>query len=96
VKFTPSTMYDGRANLNTFDKWTYEVRNWVRLCKYTDKMALPVLAPHLSGDASRFFINYVVNHEEKWMLRGTFEAMLDYWFPRDFKDQLRARLSQSV
>ena len=41
-------------------------------------------------------MNFVAGHEDDWTLKTMCEALFDYCFPMDFKETLRARLSQST
>ena len=95
-KVTPPGIYDGRPDLNVFDKWCYEVNNWVRLSKYMDRTALHLMVSYVSGKASDFFMDYIAGREDRWVMRTMYEALFDYCFPVNFKDKLRAQLSQAV
>ena len=95
-KITPPSTYDGQPDLAVFDKWTYEVSHWAKLNKYRDVTALGMLVAHVSGEAGHFFMDYVAGEEDTWTLKEMYEALFDYCFPMDFKDRLRAKLSQSV
>lgn len=53
-KATPPSVYDGKADLLVFDKWTYEVNNWVRQSKYRDVTALRSLVSYVSGKRVSF------------------------------------------
>jgi hypothetical protein len=95
-KVTAPSVYDGKPDLMVFDKWTYEVNNWVRLGKYRDVTALRLLVSYVSGEAGEFFMNFVANNERSWTINTMYEALFDYCFPMDFKDRLRARLTHSI
>ena len=62
-KATPPSVYDGKADLLVFDKWTYEVNNWVRQSKYRDVTALQSLVSYVSGEAGQFFMDYIAGNE---------------------------------
>ena len=89
-------MYNGHPDLRVFDKWAYEVNNWVRLSKYTNQTALLLLVTYISKTTSEFFMDYVAGNEGMWTMMTMYEALFDYCFPTDFKDQLQARLTQLV
>ena len=95
-KIAPPSTYDGQPDLTVFDKWTYEVSHWAWMNKFRDVTALGMLVRYTSGEASRFFMDYIADNEEVWTLKTMFEALFDYCLPVDFKDRLRAKLSQSV
>jgi len=95
-KIAPPSSYDGQPDLAAFDKWTYEVSHWARMNKFRDVTALGMLVRYTSGEAGKFFMDYIADNEEVWTLKTMFKALFDYCFPVDFKDRLRAKLSQSV
>jgi len=41
-------------------------------------------------------MDYVAGNEETWSMKTMYEALFDYCFPMDFKDRLRARLSNAT
>jgi hypothetical protein len=95
-KVAPPTEYDGKPDLLVFDKWTYEVNTWVEMSKYRDPTALKILVKYVTGQAGEFFMNFIAGNEDAWTLKAMYEALFDYCFPSDFKDRLRARLTNSV
>ena len=64
-KVTPPNVYDGRADLAVFDKWTYEVDNWSKLSKYRD--------PHWGQG-----VTYLVG---KWWVCAEFVLKLPNCYP---------------
>lgn len=96
LKVTPPSVYDGKADLAVFDKWTYEVSNWAKLGKYRDETALRMLVSYMSGEAGQFFMSYIAGYEAAWTLKTMYESLFDYCFPSDFKDRLRAKLSHAT
>ena len=64
-KVDAPSVYGGRSDLATFDKWTYEVDTWVRMTKYREPTALNLLVKYTSGLAGKFFMNYVAGNEKK-------------------------------
>ena len=95
-KATPPSVYDGKADLLVFNKWTHKVNNWIRQSKYRDVTALRSLVSYVSGEAGQFFMDYIAGNEESWTIKTMYEAMFDYCFPMDFRDRLRTRLMQST
>ena len=45
---------------------------------------------------SGFFMDYIAGHEDRWVVRTMYEAILDYCFPVKPKGELRTQLSKST
>ncbi|KAJ7764173.1 hypothetical protein DFH07DRAFT_1016808 [Mycena maculata] len=92
VKVKAPFVWDGKPNMDTFDHWTYEVDTWIKLCGLTDKLAMLCIGNFMSGTASKFFMNFVVNEPKKWTVKKVYTGLFDFCFPVDFKLSLRKRL----
>ena len=95
-KIEPPGTFDGKPDLAVFDKWTYEVNTWVKLTKLRETTAINLLVKYTSGSAGDFFMNFITGNEERWTLEGVLEGIFEYCFPPDFKDRLRAQLSNAT
>jgi hypothetical protein len=93
VKIKKPFTFDGRADLDLFDQWTYEVDTWRNWNGISDKMVIKILVNFMSGEASKFFMKHVVLHQKDWTLKSIYEALFNYCFPLDFKLQLREQLT---
>ena len=54
------------------------------------------MVSYISGKASDFFMDYIVKHENRWVMRTMYEALFDCSFPVNFKEELKAQLSKSA
>ncbi|KAJ7607831.1 hypothetical protein DFH06DRAFT_1347271 [Mycena polygramma] len=93
VKIKKPFTFDGRADLDLFDQWTYEVDTWREWNGISDKMVIKILVNFMSGKASRFFMKHVALRHKDWTLKSIYEALFNYCFPPDFKLQLREQLT---
>ncbi|EJD33135.1 hypothetical protein AURDEDRAFT_177783 [Auricularia subglabra TFB-10046 SS5] len=95
MKLKQPRVYDGRADLDYFDQWCYEVDWWKRLNGIRTRWIIPMLSSFLSGEASKWFMNNVVLSEEDWTMRRFYDELFDYCFPSDFKLRLRMRFARA-
>jgi hypothetical protein len=93
VKIKNPFTFDGRADLDLFDQWTYEVDTWCNWNGISDKIVIKILVNFMSGEASKFFMKHVALHQKDWTLKSIYEALFNYCFPPDFKLQLREQLT---
>ncbi|KZV80562.1 hypothetical protein EXIGLDRAFT_780818 [Exidia glandulosa HHB12029] len=89
-------VYDGRADLDVFDQWCYEVDTWKRLNGIKTKWIIPLLSSFLSDKASRWYMHNVVLSEENWTMRRFYDELFDHCFPSDFKLLLRKRFARAT
>lgn len=92
IKLSPPSQWDGRADLDTYETWMYQVDTWAKLHGLPDRAVLRVIVNFMSGKASRFFMKHVATCQAAWTLKSLYEALFDYCFPEDFKESLRTRL----
>lgn len=92
VKIKTPFMYNGKADLDVFDQWTYEVDTWCRWHGIDKKTAVQVLVQFLEGKASRFFMRHVSQNLKKWDTKKVYEGLFDYCFPAHFKLELREKM----
>ena len=92
IKIDAPSAYSGKPDLDVFDKWALEVRNWVKLNRLLEWIAITMLNKYVSSKASVFYMKYVVGKEKCWTLTTIFEGLFEYCFPKDFKSVLRRRL----
>ncbi|KZV94417.1 hypothetical protein EXIGLDRAFT_708831 [Exidia glandulosa HHB12029] len=95
MKMKQPRVYDGRADLDLFDQWCYEVDTWKRLNGIKTKWIIPLLSSFLSDKASRWYMHNVVLSEENWTMRRFYDELFDHCFPSDFKLLLRKRFMRA-
>ncbi|KAK7006339.1 hypothetical protein R3P38DRAFT_2794072 [Favolaschia claudopus] len=93
LKIKKPLTYDGRADIDILDQWTYEVDTWQELHGISDKMMVKIIVQFMSGTASRFFMKHVALRQKDWTPKLIYEALFNYCFPPDFKLQLRDQLT---
>jgi hypothetical protein len=85
VKIKRPFTFDGRADLDLFDQWTYEIDTWREWSGISDRMTVKIMVNFMSGKASRFFMKHVALRQKDWTLKSVYEALFNYCFPPDFK-----------
>ncbi|RDX47728.1 hypothetical protein OH76DRAFT_1325565, partial [Lentinus brumalis] len=81
--------YDGTADIDVFDKWTYEVDTWAELNGLEDHLMLKIVVQFMSGKPAQFFMRHVATYRSKWTMKRLYEALFDYCFPPDYKASVR-------
>jgi hypothetical protein len=78
--------YDGSDDLDTFDRWCYEVDMWCESNKLGKKEAVKYLVwQFMSGKAGRFFMRHIAHNRKEWTTKLVYEGLFDYCFPAQFK-----------
>ncbi|KAL7284480.1 hypothetical protein ACG7TL_001771 [Trametes sanguinea] len=96
VKIKTPFVWDGTADLDVFDQWTYEIDTWAELNDLADRVVVKLMIQFMKGEASRFFMRHVATRQADWTVKRLYEALFDYCFPTDYKARLCARLERSV
>ncbi|EJD44329.1 hypothetical protein AURDEDRAFT_166710 [Auricularia subglabra TFB-10046 SS5] len=96
MKIKHPRVYDGRADVDVFDQWCYEVDLWKRMNGVRAKWAVALMSGFLSDKALRWFMNNVVLSKERWTMRKLYDKLFDHCFPSDVKLMLHKRFAQST
>ncbi|KAJ8456367.1 hypothetical protein ONZ51_g12171 [Trametes cubensis] len=88
-------VWDGTADLDLFDQWTYEVDTWAELNELPDRVVIKLMIQFMKGEAGKFFMRHVSTRQSEWTVKKLYEALFDYCFPSDYKARLRAHLERS-
>ena len=91
IKLKSPFVWDGKADLDVFDHWIYEVETWRDLHGLDDGLTLKIIVNFLSGKPSKYFMQHVAMNQHEWDLPSLYEALYVYCFPIDFKRKLRER-----
>ncbi|EJD49909.1 hypothetical protein AURDEDRAFT_160931 [Auricularia subglabra TFB-10046 SS5] len=94
MKIKHPRVYDGRADVDAFDHWCYEVDLWKTMNGVHTRWAIALLSGFLSDKALHWYMNNIVMSKEKWTMRKIYDELFDYCFPSDFKLMLRKRFAQ--
>jgi hypothetical protein len=93
VKIKAPFTFDGRADLDVLDQWTYEVDTWREWNGISDQMTVKIIVNFMSGKASRFFMKHVALRQKDWTVKSVYEGLFNYCFPPDFKLQMHEQLT---
>ena len=96
VKIDNPSVYNGKPDLDMFDRWALEVKTWVRLTRLTEEIAITMLVKYVTGRASTYYMKFVAGKEKEWTVTMVFEGLFGYCFPKDFKSRLRRKLMSAV
>jgi hypothetical protein len=92
VKVDSPGVYNGKDDLDAFDKWAVDVKTWKSVNRLSDRFALRIMGKYLSGKAYTFYKKFVYRDLKQWTLKTVFEGLFDYCFPRNFIQELRKQL----
>ncbi|KAJ7207445.1 hypothetical protein GGX14DRAFT_567397 [Mycena pura] len=95
VKIKTPFTFDGRADLDVLDQWTYEVDTWREWNGISDRMTVKIMVNFMSGKASRFFMKHVALRQKEWTVQSVYEGLFNYCLPPDFKLELREKLTSA-
>ncbi|EJD37049.1 hypothetical protein AURDEDRAFT_173897 [Auricularia subglabra TFB-10046 SS5] len=96
MKIKQPRVYDGRADLDLFDQWCFEVDLWKEMNALDIKWVIPLLSSFLADKAARWYMNNVVLSDEEWTLRRVYDEIFDHCFPTDFKMLLRKKFTHAT
>ncbi|KAJ7192489.1 hypothetical protein GGX14DRAFT_578056 [Mycena pura] len=96
IKVRKPFVYQGKADLDLFDEWTYQVDTWAELHGLDDATMVKIIVNFMGGRASQFFMKHVALRRKKWTVKSVYEGLFDYCFPPNFKWRLREELMQAM
>ena len=96
VKIDSPSVYNGKPDLDVFDRWALEVKPWVRLARLTEEIATTMLVKYVTGKASTYYMRFVAGKEKQWTMTTLFEGLFGYCFPKNFKSELRRKLMSAT
>jgi len=96
VKIDPPSAYNGKPDLDVFDRWALEVKTWVRLTQLSEEVAITLLNKYVTGKASTYYMKFVAGKEKEWSITLIFEGLFGYCFPKNFKSDLRRKLMSAT
>ncbi|KDQ06333.1 hypothetical protein BOTBODRAFT_93322, partial [Botryobasidium botryosum FD-172 SS1] len=78
--------YDGKADIEVFDKWIYEVETYYNLLGIDENsdIAIRCISSFVDGKAARFFQNNVRDNIRNWTIARFQRELFDYCFPATF------------
>ena len=96
IKIDPPSTYNGKPDLDVFDRWALEVKTWVRLTRLSEEIAITLLNKYVTGKASTYYMKFVAGKEKEWSITLIFEGLFGYCFPKNFKSDLRRKLMSAT
>jgi len=95
-KLEKPPIYDGKADLDTFDRWAFKVSNYAKGMRLSNKSMIRLVADLVTGKATDFYMIYVADCQREWTLARLIPALFDYCFPNDIMQKLRRRWDNIV
>ena len=83
--------YDGKADIDKFDAWSYNVMNYMEFVGADDRAMIRVIPRLISGKAEKFYMQYVSRNPDRYTVAVFIRKLFDYCFPDDFIEQMRRK-----
>jgi hypothetical protein len=96
VKMKDPFKYNGAADLDALDQWTFEVDTYCDWYEIDSKTSVQFMVKWTSGKASQFMMKHVVRNLKEWNRQLVYEGLFDYCFPAHFKMELREKMMGAV
>ena len=80
IKIDAPSTYNGKADLDVFDRWALEVNTWIELNRMPEGIAITLLNKYVTGKASVFYMKYVAGKVTQWTITAIFKGLFDYCF----------------
>jgi len=96
IKIDSPSTYNGKPDLDVFDRWALEVKTWIRLTRLTGEIAITILVKYVAGKAGTYYMKFVAGKEKDWTITMLFEGLFGYCFPKNFKSDLRRKLMSAT
>ncbi|KIJ32574.1 hypothetical protein M422DRAFT_265592 [Sphaerobolus stellatus SS14] len=88
AKITSPRTYDGSANYEEFDRWTYEVNNWMDITKFPKSLRVRHIGSFMTGKASKFYYTHVALNPKKYTVDSLGRELFNYCFPPRFRQNM--------
>ncbi|KAF8687110.1 hypothetical protein RHS03_09993, partial [Rhizoctonia solani] len=88
IKVKELVAYQGQDNYNPFEKWDYKVDHWLQASRYKGKCAVEHLGMFLSGNALRWYMDFVAPDPKSYMVDTLKMGLFSYFFPPNLKSKL--------
>ena len=90
----PPRPYDGKADQDAFDEWSFRVENWAEINELSRKEVMCWFPQFVTGDALCCWQEHVFPslHSRKWKLKEVFEVLQSRCFPANHKFHLYKQL----
>ena len=96
VKIDPPSVYNGKPDLDVFDRWALEVKTWFSLTRLSEEIAITLLVKYVTGKAGTYYMKFIAGKQKEWTMTMVFEGLFGYCFPKNFKSHLRRKLMSAT
>ena len=93
IKPNPPKEYDGYADARAYHRFVRESEAYLRDGRVQGRRQVFLLSYYLSGKAYDFYAQKVAINEEEWTLREFYNELFNYYFPIDYRMQIRRTLA---
>ncbi|KIJ47608.1 hypothetical protein M422DRAFT_125654, partial [Sphaerobolus stellatus SS14] len=87
--------YDGAANYEEFERWMYEVNNWMDIMKFPKNLRVRHIGSFMTGKASKFYFTHVAPNPKKYTIDSLGRELFDYCFPPRFRQNMRDKFKEA-
>ncbi|KAG8755301.1 hypothetical protein FRC12_010923 [Ceratobasidium sp. 428] len=95
IELKEPTPYQGQVNYDEFELWSYQVDQWLSEIGFKGRKAVRYLGTFLEGKASQWYMCYVAPNPEEYTVDSLKASLFGYFFPANFKSELRNEFSQA-
>ncbi|KIJ33352.1 hypothetical protein M422DRAFT_264754 [Sphaerobolus stellatus SS14] len=96
VKISSPKPYDGSANFDEFERWTFDVTNWFDITKFPRKLRVRYMSAFLTGKAAKFYFAHVAPNTKLYTVKSLGKELFDYCFPSRFRQMMCERFYEST
>ena len=96
VKVAAPKPYDGSANFENFERWTFDVSMWFDITNFPRKHRVKYMSTLLTGKASKFYFTHVAPNIKKFTVELLCRELFNYCFPPRFRQIMRDRFYEST
>lgn len=93
VKCPEPSAYDGSPNFEKYNQFVFEAQTWIDMSKIPKQHHVASLKRFLTGDAGKWYMQWVAPKIQTFDLATLFQQMFDYFFPPDFRRRMRDRFA---
>ncbi|KAJ7430073.1 hypothetical protein B0H11DRAFT_1638345, partial [Mycena galericulata] len=84
--------YDGTANFDKFEQWTYEVDTWLEFNAVPSRWVVRLVSGFVSGPASDYFMDFVATDHRSYKMKQIYSGLFVYCFPVDMRRNMHRDL----
>jgi hypothetical protein len=85
VKIKAPFVYDGTADFDKFEQWTYEVNTSLDFNSIPSRWVVRLIAAFVSGPASEYFMDFVATDSGSFKMKQIYSGLFEYCFPVEIR-----------